>query len=92
MLYYLDEDFDESYLGLVAKVKRDEYYVKMMVAWYFATALAKHWDSALPYLDEHRLCEWVHQKTIQKACESYRITAEQKLILKNLRSKKGSLK
>ena len=92
MLYYLDEDFDESYLGLVAKVKRDEYYVKMMVAWYFATALAKHWDSARPYLDEHRLCEWVHQKTIQKACESYRITAEQKLILKNLRSKKGSLK
>lgn len=88
MLYYLDEDFDESYLGFVASVDREEYYVKMMVAWYFATALAKQWDTALPYLEEHRLCEWVHQKTIQKACESYRITAEQKAILKKLRSKK----
>ena len=92
MLYYLDEDFDKTYLELVATVKRDEYYVKMMVAWYFATALAKQWDSALPYLEEHRLCEWVHQKTIQKACESYRITAEQKEYLKGLKDIKYAYK
>ena len=92
MLYYLDEDFDKTYLELVATVKRDEYYVKMMVAWYFATALSKQWDSALPYLEEHRLCEWVHQKTIQKACESYRITAEQKEYLKGLKDIKYAYK
>ena len=88
MKHFLDEGFKEDMLGEVAAIRSDEYYVKMMVAWYFATALAKQWDTALPYLEEHRLCEWVHQKTIQKACESYRIAAEQKAILKKLRSKK----
>ena len=87
MLYYLDDDFDEKYLALVASVKREEYYVKMMVAWYFSTALAKQWEQALPYLKEGKLSEWVHKKTIQKACESYRITAEQKNFLRNINIK-----
>jgi 3-methyladenine DNA glycosylase AlkD len=87
MLYYLDDDFDEKYLSLVASVKREEYYVKMMVAWYFSTALAKQWEQALPYLKEGKLSEWVHKKTIQKACESYRITAEQKNFLRNINIK-----
>ena len=92
MLYFLDGDFDEKYLALVASVKREEYYVKMMVAWYFATALAKQWEQTLPYLKEGKLSEWVHKKTIQKACESYRITAEQKEYLKGLKDIKYAYK
>lgn len=85
MLYYLDEYFDPSHLSRVAAVQSEEYYVGMMVAWYFATALAKQWDAAMPYLREHRLSPWVHQKTIQKAIESYRITPEQKAYVRTLR-------
>ena len=85
MLYFLDEDFDESYLALVASVDREEYYVKMTVAWYFATALAKQWKATLPYVKERKLSPWVHAKTIQKACESYRLTDQQKQILNNFR-------
>ncbi|MBF4804262.1 MAG: DNA alkylation repair protein, partial [Lancefieldella rimae] len=68
-----------------AQIHSDEYYVNMMIAWFFATALAKQWDSALPYLEAKKLDTWVHNKTIQKARESYRITAEQKLYLKSLK-------
>ena len=85
MLHYLDEDFDESYLELVATVPREEYYVKMMVAWYFATALAKHWEESLPYLSSHRLDKWIHSKAIQKACESYCLSEAQKNELKKYR-------
>ena len=63
----------------------EEYYVNMMIAWYFATALAKQWDSVISYLEERRLSPWVHKKTIQKAIESYRITQEQKNYLRTLR-------
>jgi 3-methyladenine DNA glycosylase AlkD len=85
MRLFLDEDFKEEYIQLVASVKSEEYYVNMMIAWYMATALAKQWDAAIPYIQERRLSEWVHRKSIQKAVESYRITPEQKEYLKGLR-------
>lgn len=85
MAYYLDESFDKRYPEMVASVKSDEYYINMMIAWYFATALAKRWDEVIEYLTKNRLDVWVHNKTIQKARESYRITNEQKEYLKNLK-------
>ena len=85
MSFYLDGAFRPEYLDLAAGVRREEYYGKMMVAWYFATALAKQYDKALPYLADCRLDRWTHNKTIQKAVESYRITPEQKTSLRSLR-------
>lgn len=85
MALYLDEDFRPEYLELAASVTSEEYYVKMVIAWYFATALAKQWDSAIPYIEQRRLSDWVHRKTIQKAVESYRITKEQKDYLRTLK-------
>lgn len=87
MSFYLDECFRPGYLDWAAEVKSEEYYVRMMVAWYFATALAKQYDAALPYLTSRRLEQWSHNKTIQKAVESYRITPEQKDALRALRWK-----
>lgn len=87
MQLYLDEDFKVEYLDKVAAIRSEEYYVNMMIAWYFATALAKQYDSVLPVLLEHRLDDWTHNKTIQKACESYRITKEQKAYLRTLKVK-----
>ena len=87
MKYFLDEAFLPEYPALVASVRSEEYYVKMVVAWYFATALAKQYDSVLPYLTEQKLEVWTHNKTIQKAVESYRITPEQKTYLKLLKRK-----
>ena len=85
MSFYLDEDFEPEYLEIPAQVQSEEYYVNMMIAWFFATALAKQWDAAFPYIQENRFSPWVHNKTIQKARESYRITDEQKEILKKLK-------
>ena len=85
MRYFLNDDFKSEYLEMVAAVRSEEYYINMMVAWYFATALAKQWDAAFPYIKENRLESWTHNKTIQKALESYRITAEQKEVLKTLK-------
>lgn len=90
MRLYLDEDFSPEYLEMAAQVQSEAYYVQMMIAWYFATALAKQWEKTIPYLEEERLSHWVHNKTIQKAIESYRITPEQKEYLRTLR-KKGSV-
>ena len=87
MTFYLDEQFQPEYLDWVADVHSEEYYVNMMIAWYFATALAKQYDAALPYLQEHRLEPWTHNKAIQKAIESYRITDEQKAYLRSLKVK-----
>lgn len=87
MSLYLDEAFDPEYPALVAAVKSEEYYINMMIAWYFATALAKQKDAALVYLTERRLSPWVHNKTIQKAVESNRIDGEFKTFLKSLRIK-----
>ena len=85
MRLFLDEDFSPEYLEMAAGVQSQKYYVNMMIAWYFATALAKQWDAAVPYIEQHRLSDWVHKKTIQKAVESYRITSEQKEYLKGYR-------
>lgn len=87
MKYYLDEEFLPEYPELVAAISSEEYYVKMVVAWYFATALAKQYDAVLPYIENGVLDHWTHNKTIQKAVESYRITSEQKAYLKTFRKK-----
>lgn len=84
MSHFLDEDYKCEYLDIPLAVKSDEYYVNMMVAWFFATALAKQWESAVVVLEKHLLPDWTHKKTIQKACESYRITDEQKKYLRSL--------
>lgn len=85
MSHYLDGDFREEYLEIPAAVRSGEYYVNMMIAWFFATALAKQWDAAVPYLENGRLDTWTHSKTIQKAVESRRITPEQKDFLRTLK-------
>ena len=88
MRYFLDDDFDLAYPELVAAVRSEEYYVNMMIAWYFATALAKQYESILPYFETQRLDDWTHNKAIQKAVESRRITMQQKEYLKNLKAKR----
>lgn len=85
MDHFLEEDFFPACLELAGSVRSEEYYVNMMQAWYFATALAKQWDAALPWLAERRLAQWVHNKTIQKAVESERISEAQKAYLRSLR-------
>lgn len=87
MRYYLDNGFSREYLSMVADIRSDEYYVNMMIAWYFATALSKQYDEAVLYLTRNKLSTWCHNKTIQKAVESYRITDTQKEYLKTLRYK-----
>ena len=82
---YLGADFKEEYLELVASKKGEDYYLKMMVAWYFATALAKQYNAAVKYIEERKLDEWVHRKAIQKAVESFRVTDEHKEYLKTFR-------
>lgn len=85
MTHYLDEDYSEEYLEIPASVHSEEYYVNMMIAWFYATALAKQWNDSITYLENNRLDSWTHNKTIQKACESYRIPAEQKEYLRTLK-------
>ena len=85
MSLYLDEAFRPGYADWIAGIKSEEYYVNMMAAWYFATALAKRWDDVFPYLTDHRLPVWTHNKAIQKAIESRRISPEQKQILRSLK-------
>ena len=87
MRYYLDSRFSPDFLKKVAEIRSDEYYVKMMIAWYFATALAKQYDATLPYIYEKKLDKWTHNKAIQKAIESYRVTDEHKAYLKTLKIK-----
>lgn len=85
MQHFLDADFDAAYLEIPAAVQSEEYYVNMMLAWFFATALAKQWEATIPYLENKRLARWTHNKAIQKARESYRITAAEKEYLKRLK-------
>ncbi len=87
MDHFLDEDFDKAYPKMVSEIKSGEYYVKMMVAWYFATALSKQYDIAISYIENKKLEKWTHNKAIQKAIESYRISDAQKEYLKTLRIK-----
>lgn len=88
MQHYLDDDFKSDYPKLVAAIKSDEYYINMMRAWYFATALAKQYDAIIPYIEQKKLDPWTHSKAIQKAVESYRIKSEQKEYLKTFRLQK----
>ena len=85
MQHFLGEDYDAAYPEMVAAISSDEYYVNMMRAWYFATALAKQYDSAVTFIEEKKLDKWTHNKAIQKSVESYRITPEQKAYLKSLK-------
>ena len=87
MSHYLDDDFKPEYLEWGSAIRSDEYYWNMGIAWYFATALAKQWDAAVLYLEGNSLDKWTHNKTIQKAIESYRITDEQKTYLRSLKIK-----
>ena len=88
MTHFLDEDFKKEYLEIVANIHSEEYYVKMVIAWFFATALTKQWDYAVIYLENNRLDVWVHNKTIQKARESLKILEDKKGYLKGLKRKK----
>ena len=83
--HFLEEDFDEAYLSMVAEVRSEEYYVNMMIAWYFATALAKQYEAALPFIEGNRLAPWTHNKAIQKAIESRRVSAAHKEYLRGLK-------
>ncbi len=85
MKHFLDKDFKKEYAEIVLNIKSEEYYVRMMCAWFFATALAKKWEDIIPYFQEKRLDAWVHNKAVQKACESRRITEEQKEYLKSIK-------
>lgn len=87
MSFYLDDDFKPEYLKWIAEIHHEHYYVKMMVAWFFATALAKQWDATLPYITGQTMEKWTHNKSIQKAIESYRITPEQKDLLRKYKVK-----
>ena len=87
MVHFLDEDFEESLLELPAGVQSNEYYVQMMIAWYYATALAKQYETTLPYISGYKLDKWTHNKTIQKAAESYRVSPEHKQELVGYRLK-----
>ena len=83
--HFLDDRFLPEYLDWVAAIHREEYYVRMMVAWFFATALAKQYEATLPYIEEHCLPDWTHNKAIQKARESYRVSTEHKQYLHTLK-------
>lgn len=85
MEFFLDEDYDPRYTEMVARIRSEEYYVNMMIAWYFATALAKNYESVLPFIEQKRLDDWTHNKAIQKSIESRRITEEQKSYLRSLK-------
>ncbi|MBR5707974.1 MAG: DNA alkylation repair protein [Oscillospiraceae bacterium] len=85
MRFFLDADFSPELLEIPAAVRSEEYYMRMMVAWFFATALAKQWDASLPYLEGGRLDRWTHNKTISKACESFRVPEGRKAYLRGLR-------
>lgn len=86
MTHFLDDSFSADFLEIPAAIRSEEYYVKMMVAWFFATSLAKQWEATLPYLENRQLDPWTHRKTIQKAIESYRIPPERKDFLRTLRN------
>ncbi|MCR5545448.1 MAG: DNA alkylation repair protein [Lachnospiraceae bacterium] len=88
MRYFLDDYFKVEYMERISYIRSEEYYVNMMLAWYFATALAKQYDATLPFLEKQRLDSWVHNKTIQKAIESYRISKEQKNYLRTIKMKR----
>lgn len=89
MSHFLDQDFMPEWLPKIAAIRSEEYYINMMVAWFFTTALAKQWESVIPFIEKQTMDRWTHNKTIQKAIESNRITDEQKMYLRGLKIKNG---
>lgn len=87
MKFFMNERLDKKHLSLLLNIKSDEYYINMAIAWYLATALASRWDLVIPYIEKQKFSKWVHNKAIQKAVESYRITKEKKEYLKTLKIK-----
>lgn len=87
MKFFMHDKLDKSHLNLILSINSDEYYVNMAIAWYIATALACNWDMVIPYIEKQKFNKWIHNKSIQKAVESYRITPEQKAYLKKLKTK-----
>lgn len=87
MKFFMDEHLDKKHLSLLLSIKSDEYYINMAIAWYLATALSSNWDLVIPYIENGKFDKWIHNKAIQKAIESYRITKEQKEYLKKLKIK-----
>ncbi len=87
MVHFLKEDFSLEYPETVSEIKSEEYYIKMMIAWYFATALSENYEAVLPFIKERKLDRWTHNKAIQKATESYQISNEKKSELKKLKIK-----
>lgn len=87
MKFFMDERLDKKHLNLLLSIKSDEYYINMAIAWYLATALSSRWDLVIPYIENQNFSKWVHNKAIQKANESYRITKDQKEYLKTLKVK-----
>lgn len=87
MKFFMNERLDKKHLKLISSIKSDEYYINMAIAWYFATALSSNWDLVIPYIENLKLDKWIHNKTIQKSVESYRITPEQKTYIKTLKIK-----
>ena len=87
MKFFMNEHLDKKHLNLLLTIESNEYYINMAIAWYIATALASNWDMVIPYIEEQKFDKWVHNKSIQKAIESYRITLEQKAYLKTLKIK-----
>lgn len=85
MTHFLAEDFQPKYLGWVAKIRSEEYYLRMMQAWFFAEALVKQWDAAIGFIENKKLETWTHNKAIQKGCESFRISDEKKRYIKSLK-------
>ena len=85
MTYYLDDNYKKEYLDIPLKVKINDYYVNMMIAWFYATSLAKRYNDTLYILKDNKLDTWIHNKTIQKSIESYRISQENKNYLKTLK-------
>ncbi len=88
LVFYLDDKFKKEYLKIVSSIKTEEYYINMMIAWYFATALCKQWKYAIPYIEQYKMPRWVHNKTIQKSLESYRISEDKKEYLRTFIIKK----
>ena len=87
MKFFMDERLDKKHLKLLLRIKSDEYYINMAIAWYLATALSSRWDLVIPYIENKKFNKWIHNKAIQKSIESYRITKQQKEYLKTLKIK-----
>ena len=85
--FYLDENYNKEILNVVSKIKSDYFYVKMAIAWFYSFALIKQYDDTIIYFENRLLGKWIHNKSIQKAIESYRVDKERKEYLRSLKIK-----